>query len=257
MMLNLRYGGIHRDLFIHGVREPWSTAIFKKELRRGDVVIDVGANIGYYVLIEASCVGREGKVYAIEPSLRNLKYLLSNILLNSVQDRVIVKWLAIGDRNGVCDIEEGEAPNLDRISLFPFQRREGCAKIFMKTLDSFIEEEKIRKVDFIRMDVEGFEYRIIKGMKATLQRFSPKLFIEIHPKKMQKYYGDRFEDFLRELSRHGYIVKYAVWEPLTPIHFAHSKMLNEWKIVKGLKPEDVLRNSSLCEDWVRLFLEKE
>jgi hypothetical protein len=78
--------------------------------------------------------------------------LISNISLNSVQDRVIVKWLAIGDRNGVCDIEEGEAPNLDRISLFPFQRREGCAKIFMKMLDSFIEEEEIRRVDFIRMD---------------------------------------------------------------------------------------------------------
>jgi hypothetical protein len=163
--------------------------------------------------------------------------------------------LAIGDRNGVCDIEEGEAPNLDRVSLFPFQRREGCAKVFMKTLDSFIEEEKIRRVDFIRMDVEGFEYRIIKGMKATLQRFSPKLFIEIHPRMMQKY-GDRFEDFLRELSQHGYIVKYAVWEPLTPIYFAHSKMSNEWKIVKGLSPEGVLRNSSLCRDWVRLFLEK-
>jgi hypothetical protein len=164
--------------------------------------------------------------------------------------------LAIGDRNGLTIIEEGEAPNLDRVSLSLFSMwREGCANVFMKTLDSFIEEEKIHRVDFIRMDVEGFEYRIIKGMKATLQRFSPKLFIEIHPRMMHEYYGDRFEDFLRELSQHAYIVKYAVWEPLTPIYL-HTQRRSEWKIVKDLKPEDILRYPSLCRDWIRLFLEK-
>jgi len=254
MILNLKYGGIHRDLFIHGIREPWSTMIFKKELKRGDVVIDIGANIGYYVLIEASKVGKEGLIYAIEPSLRNLRYLLINIKLNNIQDRVVVKRLAIGDRDGYAYMKRGEAPYLDRVALTMIKDVE---KTPMMTLDSFIKKENIHKVDFVRMDVEGFELRIIRGMKTTLKRFSPKLFIEIHPTMMYKYYGDRLKEFLEELSLHGYVIKYAVWEPLTPIYLPTQRVLSGWKIAKNLKPEEILKDPSLRRDWVRLFLERE
>jgi len=84
----------------------------------------------------------------------------------------------------------------------------------MKTLDSFVEQENIKQVDFIRIDVEEFEYRILRGARKVLSKYSPKLFIEIHPSMMSDY-GDSLETFLEELSFHGCKVKYAIWEPLT------------------------------------------
>lgn len=175
MLLDPSLGGIHKDLFIYGIREPFSTRILVMELKRikRGVVVDIGANIGYYALIEAQVLGENGVVYAIEPSLRNLKFLIFNILLNSLQDRVKVRRIAIGDKDDEAFLEIGEAPNLDRGSPLALEKGSRLREqVKMRTLDTFVDEEGLERVDFIRMDVERFEYRIIKGAKRTLERFS-------------------------------------------------------------------------------------
>jgi len=249
--------GIHKDLLIHGSREPYSTHIFRKELKRGMTVIDIGANIGYYCLIESSIIGEEGIVYAVEPSYQNIKYLVLNLLLNSCKN-VIVRTIAIGDKNGSVTFKIVEdAPNLSRVAT---SKDETKFKVAMKTLDSFVEEEKIGHVDFIRMDVEGFECRILRGARKVLSSHLPKLFIEIHPSMMTDY-GDSIESFLQELSSHGYKVKYAVWEPLTPTYLKCYKPQENWLVIKGpLDPYEILTDNKLrnnfCRDWARLFLQR-
>mgnify|MGYP001772697755 CR=1 FL=1 len=253
MVLNPCMGGIHRELFIYGDREPFSYRIFRKELRslgEEGIVIDVGANIGYYCLLEAQFCKR---VYAIEPSLRNLKYLLVNIAVNSLQDRIEVRRLAVGDHDGIAYILRGEAPNLDSIST-----RDTGEVVKMMTLDSFIAKERLERVDFVRMDIEGYECRMIKGAKRVLERFHPKLFIEIHPSMMPRY-GDSIENLLNELSALGYQVKYAVWEPLVPVSLRLPNPNVNWRIEKSLSIRDLLNNPELrktfLRDWTRLFLE--
>jgi len=74
MFLNLledNLSSVHKQLFTYGIHEPLSTRIIKEELNDGMHVVDIGANIGYYALLEARIVGDKGWVYAVEPSPRN------------------------------------------------------------------------------------------------------------------------------------------------------------------------------------------
>ena len=84
MNLHLHDKGISKELFTYGKREHLSTDLVLegKVIKPGDVVLDLGANIGYYALMESMIVGGEGKVYAVEPSPENYKMLKENIELN-------------------------------------------------------------------------------------------------------------------------------------------------------------------------------
>lgn len=80
MIINPDDFGIHRDLFLDRIREPLATAHIQSFLKKNDVVLEVGANIGYYALIEAQICK---KVYAVEPVISNINHLRKNIKLNN------------------------------------------------------------------------------------------------------------------------------------------------------------------------------
>ena len=96
MELNMDDFGIHRDLFLFKEREPVATEHIKSILGKEDVVLEIGANIGYYALIEAKLCK---KVYAVEPDSRNIKYLKRNIDLNKHLN-VDIFEMALGDHSG-------------------------------------------------------------------------------------------------------------------------------------------------------------
>jgi FkbM family methyltransferase len=212
MLIDLSKLGIHRDLFLYGIREPTSTKILKNELREGMFVLDIGANIGYYALIEAKIVKSHGHVWAIEPSPDNAWFIKQNIAMNKL-DNVTVHKVAIGDEIGTVYLNICEdSPNLNRVSLPTTNSSTKRIPVEIITLDEFMRKNNVEKVDFIRFDVEGFEYRIIKGGKNTLNKYSPYIFVEIHPTKMKEY-NDTLEMMLKELSEFDYYIKYLIWEP--------------------------------------------
>jgi len=247
-------GGIHKDILIHGLREPYSTFILlnvlkklKKE-RKKVVVINIGANIGYYCAIEVSTIGEDGVVYAIEPAPVNLQFLYLNTkVLNDLRN-VIIKPMAVGDRDDVLEFRvDYNTPNVSKVARFS---GEANYKVRVKTLDTFAEEERIDHVDLIQMDVEGYEYRVIKGARKVLSRDSPWLFVEIHPSMIAEY-GDNAELFLQELSSLGYKVKYTVWEPLTPTYLKIYQPPENYTTFKGsLDPLELMLNRQLR----RIFL---
>jgi len=152
--------------------------IASKILKRGDVVLDIGANIGFYVLIEAGLTGEEGKVYAVEPVERNIKFLRANVALNGYKNVEIFK-LAFGDHNGKITINIAEAGNLSSINTQPNVRYVGKEEVDLMTVDDFLADK--HKPKLIRMDVEGSEYEILKGMQRTLKEVKPlHVVIELH-----------------------------------------------------------------------------
>ncbi|MFW9875363.1 MAG: FkbM family methyltransferase [Candidatus Thorarchaeota archaeon] len=184
MYLDLKDKGISSDLVLDGIREPESTRIIQKELKKGDIVVDIGANIGYYALIEARLVGDKGKVYAIEPSPKNFEYLNKNIKLNNVKNIESYK-LAIGDKDGVAKMNISPHSNLSSLVTQKNRKIIGSINVNVTKLDNFLKNKKYP--NFIRMDVEGYEYNIIKGMEDTFKAKKPfKLFIELHPHIMKK-----------------------------------------------------------------------
>ena len=191
MILDLSDRGIHRDLYLHGIREPQATRYLQSILRPEWTVVDIGANIGYYALQEAQ---RVRTVIAIEPTPESYGILADNVKLNGYRN-VHVYCLAVGDREGEVGFCLSRACNWNSVT-----EGQGDIKVPMMTLDKFLAGAR---VDFVRMDVEGYEMNILKGMEGILQKQKPRMFLEIHRDKLRGY-GNTQREVMGYLASFGY-----------------------------------------------------
>lgn len=210
MFLDLKNdAGISRDLFVYGKREHTSTDFLMSSgiLVENSVALDIGANIGYYALIESSLVGKNGTVYAIEPVKKNYENLKRNISLNEIKN-IETHNLAVGDKNGTTVINVGAKCNWS--SIIDDDKKGFISKenVEMVTVDSFLEKRKTPSL--IRMDVEGYEYAIIEGMVGTLRNNDITLLIEIHPTILTK---EQIERMFYLLKQSGYDKAVAIFDP--------------------------------------------
>ncbi len=213
MILSLEDGGISRQLIMYGGRETLMTdyLLHSGMIGEGDVVLDIGANIEYYVLLESRLVGRTGKIYAIEPVSSNIHVLERNLLLNDCTN-VETYRLAMGDRSGSTTIHISDQSNLSAL-----QKESGInyirtEQVNIVTVDAFLEDKE--EPDLIRMDVEGYEYFIFRGMERNLKK-DVDLLIEIHGFIMTSEQVDVLFNMLKD---HGYRVKYCVADYLHNIN---------------------------------------
>ena len=225
--MNLYLGdkGIARELFVYGKRECISTDLMQNGdlVRPGDVVLDIGANIGYYALMESALVGDEGKVYAIEPSPANYKILQENIKLNGYEN-VESFNLAMGDYQGKAEMLISDHSNWSR--LIPSNLRDHIDNVTMvevSTVDKFLENRLCPTL--VRMDVEGYEINIFRGMKDTLKNNNLSIFIEFHPQLMSMQENMEFFEILEE---NGFEVRYCLLNPSLvqnfPARYAYKKL---------------------------------
>ena len=263
MILDLSDKGICKDLFLYRSREPESTKIFMKELSEGMKVVDIGANIGYYALMEARIVGNRGKVYAIEPEPKNFQLFKNNVDLNNYSDRVELFNIAIGNRTGKELFEISDMYNTHRIAK-ESNLSDKCIEVPITTLDEFLKDK--RSVDSVRMDVEGYEYFIVLGMEKTLKKeHLLKLFIEVHP-KLIKYYGGDVEVMLKVLADANFRVNYiCLWNPsfgniVRPFKgkaIPFEKVVEYKKSLKDLLENEVTKKIIAGTQTYRIFLEKD
>ncbi len=196
MLLSIKDKGIQYDLIVDGIREPNSTEVIKQMITKEDIVVDIGANIGYYTLLMKNAK----KIYAIESSQDNCNKLNINIRLNNLNNVSIIRK-AIGNFDGTIKINISDKSNLHSINKNN-KKFIATENVKITTIDSFIKTIK-DKPAFVRMDVEGYEYQIIKGMKEFLKNDS-KLFIEIHPHLMKLEY---ILQLLNTLKDNGFEIK--------------------------------------------------
>lgn len=176
MNLDLNDSGISKDLLLAGIREPRHTDLIKDIVKPGDIVFDIGANIGYYALLESRLVGPNGKIYAIEPVPTNVELLKNNIKLNNFNN-IEVFQLAISDKDGENQIYLSEKSNW--CSMINNSEKTGSIPVKTAKLDTFVRGKKFP--DLVRMDVEGYEIEIINGMDEMLSASNPlKVIIEMH-----------------------------------------------------------------------------
>ena len=162
------------------------------------VVVDVGANVGYHALPLARRVGSGGLVIAVEPSERAMKSgSRRNAELNGLNDIRLLR-LALGD----VDVESAKLP------IRSSYRLDGSAEPVVETvpirrLDTVASEEGLDQLDLIKIDVDGFEGRVLAGARQSLVRFQPAVFFELGPPLMRAL-GDDPEDPLLLLQACGY-----------------------------------------------------
>jgi len=215
MVADLNDPGISRTLIHFGTREKDHIYILNKELSSGDVIIDLGANIGYYALMEANIVGNDGYVYAIEPSPSNVDLLRKNISLNNYNDIVEVFQMGASNKTGKEQFYTSEMSNLGTFSPTRYYGKSSMTKssptISAKTtnIPDFVVDKK--QIDFIRMDIEGYEVEVFEGMIPMLENknFSPKILFETHrPKYDETHHSMR--EVLIKMFKYGYYPKIIV-----------------------------------------------
>jgi len=189
------------ELGTHGVYEPFETNLFLKEIKPGQTVVDVGANIGYYTLLAARLVGPEGKVYAFEPDPTNFALLQKNVEANGYTN-VVLSTHALSHRNTKAKLYLNPANRGDHRIYDSGVGRE-TVPIDTVTLDSYLGK-KARKVDFIKMDIQGAEPLALEGMKRTIKANKGlKLITEFSPDSI-KLCGSDPKKYLAALTALGF-----------------------------------------------------
>ncbi len=163
-------------IFFYGFYEIEVVKIIKKLIKSDFICFDVGANIGAYSLVMAkNC----GKVFAFEPRPVVLKKFLDNLALNKLNN-VIAVQMAISDfsgqsklyfnkndsNQGTASLNESAGEKLENI------------QVEVATIDKFVEKEGIKRLDLIKSDTEGNDYRVLLGAKKSIFRFRPYLLFE-------------------------------------------------------------------------------
>ena len=152
-------------LSVRGIYEPIETGVFNREIRRGDVVLDIGANIGYYTLIAARLVGPEGRVFAFEPDPGNFDILKRNVEMNGYRNAVLVQK-AVASKTENLHLYISEENKADhRI----YDTHDGRASIEIEAIrmDDFLKDTSGR-VDFVKMDIQGAEGGAMQGMSGLI-----------------------------------------------------------------------------------------
>jgi FkbM family methyltransferase len=189
-------------LALWGKYEERETNLVRKLVRRGDVVLDIGAHIGYYTLLFASLVGEEGQVYAFEPEPSNHALLLRNISLNGHRN-VQPEMRAVSDRTGRAMFHLTERTGVGH-SLCEFDIRGKSIEVDMVRLDDYFEGRQAR-INFIKMDIEGAEGLATKGMESLLTKNAGvKILAEFFPGRMNRT-GVGAEEYVEILHGHEYL----------------------------------------------------
>jgi FkbM family methyltransferase len=170
----------------------WEPAVWRSisdGLHEGSVLLDVGAHIGYDSLKGAVKVGKTGQVLAFEPNPDTLKLLRDNIAASHAAN-VIVEPIACTDREQTLTLYGAPRANTGSASL----ARENAEffgdhatrefRVRGRPIDDVVREAGLKRVDVIKIDVEGAEYYVLRGALETLKRFHPKLIVEIVPRQL-------------------------------------------------------------------------
>jgi FkbM family methyltransferase len=151
---------------ITGIHELHVTELFRKILRKGMVVVDVGANVGWYSLLAA--VGEAGTVVAFEPEPHNFALLRSSIEMNGFAKRVIAIPECVFDKDGETTLHL-DSDNMGGHSIVHAERPSGVLKVPMTRLDTILPSMGIKRVNLLKVDVEGAEKQVIDGLGKLLQ----------------------------------------------------------------------------------------
>jgi FkbM family methyltransferase len=181
--------------------EPHVTRLFRARVRPGMHVLDIGANIGYYTMLSASLVGPTGSVIAIEPNPESVKLLEASRQENGF-DNVTVFQVAAGREPGLL-VMHGFYSNA-MTSAVP---ESAAALVTSKTVPAFPVDVLVpreKKIDFVKIDVEGAEYNALLGAKELLERSHPTIVSEFSPLTMPGISGVDGRGYLRFLLDLGY-----------------------------------------------------
>jgi FkbM family methyltransferase len=151
-----------------------------------DHIIDIGTNIGY-VSLRCSQKARHGKVTGFEPSAYNFNKAINNLALNPFIQNLSVNRIALGSSQGELNLKSGGEHNRGMSSITIETDSSSIESVPVRRLDDWFRENGERKVNLIKLDVEGFEMEVLKGAEWVIANHRPRLFIEVDKAYLTKF----------------------------------------------------------------------
>ena len=207
-----------------GTYEDDINKLIRISLNAGENAIDIGGNIGLQSIRMAKCTGMQGKIYAFEPLAHLQEKFRKNIQLNKV-DNVSLFPYALSDEEGELEFTVNKNSwNQGTFSLS--HTGDGVEKqlVSIKIADNIPEIQNLESLALIKIDVEGFEFQVIKGLKQTIQKYRPRLIFE-YDENYWKKTGQSMEECYAFLKACNYTV-YQV----TPFG---CELIEDPKVAKG------------------------
>ncbi|MFC4034051.1 FkbM family methyltransferase [Streptomyces polygonati] len=198
---------IQRYVYLFGVWEPRMTQWLRRRLRPGDTFIDVGANIGYFSVLASQLVGPEGRVVAIEASRAFQDRLEQNARLNGCTN-IRAVHTAVSDKRQTLTFILASSNNMGANSIVPYDGpAESTFEIEAFPLPDVLDEDEIANARIIKVDVEGAEGSVVRGMAPLLDRLRPdaEITVEVTPERMAQL-GDSVGELLETMRGAGFHV---------------------------------------------------
>lgn len=202
---------VGRSLALYGEYCEAESAIFDQLCRPGDMIIEAGANIGSHTVHLAKLVGPQGRVLALEPQRVVFQTLCANIALNGLTN-VLAHQVAVGEQNSTVimpEVNYQEEGNFGGISV---NMSETGEPVRLMPLDSFI---KLPRLKLIKIDVEGYERKVLEGAEKTIRQHRPFLYLENDRK-------EKSEGLIRKIFDLGYRAYWHMPRLYNPQNFAEN-----------------------------------
>lgn len=185
MRLDVR-SSFERDMYFRCC-EPETYRFVRSVLRPGMTFVDAGANLGFYTLLAATLVGPSGAVYSYEPTPETFERLASNVRLNG-RTNVTLHHAALADRAGIGRLWEMRRSNHGMNTLINgYGDGRDLGPVTTATIDESLSASGARRVDLMKLDVEGAELAVVRGASRTLADARPVLIIELSPPTMAPF----------------------------------------------------------------------
>lgn len=196
---------IQQTILLEGIWDPALTGLIESTLRADDVFVDVGAHVGYFTLLAGRRVGPEGAVLSIEPNPVALGHLRQNVDRSGLRN-VQVAHTACGDSCDPVRLYLHTESNSSMASLSADNATSGAAvDVPCTTLDKLCKERGLSCVSLVKIDVEGAELSVLRGMERILREMRPVIVLEMEPQLLEGF-GTSPDSLLAFLVAHDYRV---------------------------------------------------
>jgi FkbM family methyltransferase len=199
--INLNSNSFHSMWLMYNYIVDWEEFnLIQDFIKNDDQVFDIGTNIGYYTIWISKFI-TSGKIHCFEPDKANFQKLKKNVELNQLQHITKLNNIAVNDVNGTLSFTSG----LDGQNHINLKKSNNNINVVAMRLDSYVKENDLAKISYLKIDVEGFEFNVLKGAENLLKEKKIEI-IQLEINNTLQNSNHNVHDILKLLTDHDYML---------------------------------------------------